>query len=442
MNTRISPLPQALIAALLITLACGDTAAPPTPSNTTSAHGDQAKAEDMPARPAPARTPPGGPTNAEEPDVSHEAFKDGQRAFNEVKDAILKSYYAEGMTEDDVYRAATAGMLNQLEPRMKKYNKLLSPTEIAEMKNDLKGEVVGIGVQISFDEKSGYTDVLGTIPGSPGEKAGLLAGDKIVTVDGKLYKGMKLRDVVADIRGKVGTPVTLSVLRGDKLVQFSLTRDRLAYDTPSAVMLGSAEEKLGYIRIPSFTEKTPGAVKVGLEDLAKKGARALVIDLRHSPGGSFDRALETAELLLPEGAPIVTLKKKGKPEETHVSKGKPILGDVPAVVLVDEMTASGAELVASALREQRHAKLVGARTYGKWSVQSLDDLPNGWAYKYTLGLFKTPQGKSFEGVGISPDIELAMDETALGRANNGKPEERMAIDVQLRTAKELILRSP
>lgn len=430
---------HALIAALLVTLACGDTAAPSgEDAGARTASNTQHQPEPV-ASPSPART---APAINDELEVPREPYKDGARAFNEVKDALLKSYYAEGMTEDDVYRAATAGMLNQLEPRMKKYNKLLSPAEIAEMKNDLKGEVVGIGVQISFDEKSGYTDVLGTIPGSPGEKAGLLAGDKIVTVDGKLYKGMKLRDVVADIRGKVGTPVTLSVLRGDKLVQFSLTRDRLAYDTPTAVMLGTTEEKLGYIRIPSFTEKTPAAVKAGLEDLAKKGARALVVDLRHSPGGSFDRALETAELLLPEGAPIITLKKKGKPDETHVSKGKPILGDVPAVVLVDEMTASGAELLASALREQRHAKLVGARTYGKWSVQSLDDLPNGWAYKYTLGLFKTPQGKSYEGVGVSPDVELAMDETALARANNAKPEERVANDVQLRTAKELLLRSP
>lgn len=431
---KISP----FFAALLVTIACGDPN-PPAPADDAGAH----TASNEPR--GPAETPPPARTvasSSDDLDVPREPYKDGARAFNEVKDALLKSYYAEGMSEDDIYRAATAGMLAQLEPRMKKYNKLLSPNEIAEIKNDLKGEVVGVGIQISFDEKSGYTDVLGTIPGSPSEKAGLALGDKIVTVDGKLYKGMKLRDVVADIRGKVGTPVLLSVLRGDKLIQFSLTRDRLVFDTPSAVLIGSPEDKLGYIRIPSFTEKTPAAVKAGLEDLKAKGARALVIDLRHSPGGSFDRALETAELLLPEGAPIITLKKKGKPEETHVSKGKPILGDLPAVVLVDEMTASGAELLASALRDQRHAKLVGARTYGKWSVQSLDDLPNGWAYKYTLGLFKTPQGKSYEGIGVSPDVELAMDEAALGRANHGKPEDRIANDVQLRTAKELVLRSP
>jgi carboxyl-terminal processing protease len=198
---------------------------------------------------------------------------------------------------------------------------------------------------------------------------------------------------------------------------------------------------IGLVRIPSFNEKTPAAVRAGLEDLDKKGgAKALIVDLRHSPGGSFDRALETAELLLPEGSPIVSLKKKGKPEEVHTSKGKPILGDLPAAVLVDENTASGGELLAAALREERHAKIVGTKTFGKWTVQSLDDLPNGWAYKYTVGLFKTPTGKSYEGVGLTPDLDVAMAEEALTKANHAKPEERAAIDVQFRTAKEVLLR--
>jgi carboxyl-terminal processing protease len=417
--------------AILALGACNDgttttTTQPPLPASSTTSVAEN-------ERPA---APPPPAANGEE-EVPREPYKHGAAAFNEVRDALLKSYYAEGLTEDDVYRAATAGMLEKLEPRMKKYNKLLSPQEIAEMKNDLKGEVVGAGLQIKFDAPSGYTDVLGVIPGSPAEKGGVLAGDKIVTVDGKLYKGMTLRDVVADIRGPAGTTVTINVLRADKLQSFKLTRERLAYDGPSVTLI----DGIGLVRIPSFNEKTPAAVRAGLEDLEKKGgAKALIVDLRHSPGGSFDRALETAELLLPEGSPIVSLKKKGKAEEVHTSKGKPILGDLPAAVLVDENTTSGAELLAGALREERHAKLVGTKTFGKWSVQSLDDLPNGWAYKYTVGLFKTPSGKSYEGVGLTPDLDVAMAEEALTKANHAKPEERAAVDVQFRTAKELLAR--
>jgi carboxyl-terminal processing protease len=415
-----------LFAIALVAAACSD------PASTTSTTQTVAKAAE-PAAATPAA--PAKPAHWEESDVvPAEPFTKGQASFNEVRDALLKSYYAEGLTEDDVYRAATAGMLQQLEPRMKKYNKLLSPRENAEIKNDLKGEVVGVGVRIDFDEKSGYADVVGIIPGSAAEKGGLLPGDKIVTVDGKLYKGMKIQDVAADIRGKAGTNVTLSVLRGDKLAPYTLTRDKLAYDQASTTMVGD----VGVVRIPSFAEKTPATVKAGLEEIAKKNPKALVIDLRHTPGGSFDSALQTAELLLPEGSPIVSLKKKGAPEETHVSKGKPILGDLPATVLVDEATASGAELLAGALREQRHAKLVGAKTFGKWSVQSLETLPNGYAYKFTLGLFKTPSGKSFEGVGLTPDLEVPMDEVALQKANNAKVDDRLGLDVQLRTATELL----
>lgn len=420
------------ITALLFTFACSQPAdEAQKPSAATSVAQISPGASPAPASPA---------ANDVDDDVPAEKFTGGARAFAEVRDALLKGYYAEGLSEDDVYRAATAGMLEKLEPRMKTYNRLISPRELTEMKNDLKGEVVGVGVHIQFDVKSGYADVLSTLPGSPSEKAGVVAGDKIVTVNGKLYKGMGMKDVVADIRGKAGEPVTLSILRGDKLVSLTIVRDRVSYDSPVHAML---PEKLGYVRIPSFTNKTPGAVRTALEELERGGARALVLDLRQSPGGSFDRALETAELLVPEGAPIVTLKRRGKADETHVSKGKPILGDVPLAVLVNHGTSSSAELLATALQESsRHARLVGARTHGKWSVQSLDELSNGYAYKYTVSLFHTPGGKSYEGVGIAPDVESAMDDATVARANAAKPEERLAIDVQLRTAKELIVRAP
>lgn len=425
-----------LIAAFLLVFACGEGQAPdgtkPAANTNTNSAAQVAQA------PAPTAGLPAKPMWMAESDdgVPTEPFTKGQAAFNEVRDSLLKSYYADGISEDDIYRAATAGMLEKLEPRMKKYNKLMSPREVAEMKSDLKGEIVGVGVKIEFDSKSGYTDVLGVIPGSASEKAGLLAGDKIVTVNGKLYKGLTLRDVAYDIRGKEGTSVQMSILRGDKLLPFTLTRTKLNYDQPAVTLY---PDGLGYVRIPSFTEKTTPTIKAGLEDLAKQNPKALVIDLRHAPGGLFEAAVSTAELLLPAGSPIAILKKKGTAEETHVSHGQPILGDLPAVVLVDEQTASGAELLATALHESRHAKLVGAKTYGKWSVQQLDDLDNGYAFKYTLGLFKTPSGKTYEGVGVQPDVDVAMDETALSRSNDSKPEDRLNVDVQLRTAKQLVL---
>ena len=126
---------------------------------------------------------------------------------------MLDEYYAAGLTEDDMYRAAARGMLERVDPKMKKWNKLLPPSELAFMRTDMKGELVGVGVQIKFESDTGWSDVLGVIAGSPAEKAGLMGGDKIVSVNGKLYKGMSTRDVVSDIRGKAGDTVTLTIYR-------------------------------------------------------------------------------------------------------------------------------------------------------------------------------------------------------------------------------------
>jgi carboxyl-terminal processing protease len=418
------------ILALLAVVSCGQ----------PSAHESTASTGTGPApAAAPAATAPSGPAAANEDEaLGTDKFTDGARSFATVKDTLLKNYYADGITEDDLYRAAAAGMLEKIEPKMKKWNRLLSAKEMAELRNDLHGEVVGIGVHIDFDSASGYADVLAALPGSPSEKAGVLPGDKIVTVNGKLYKGMSMKDVVGEIRGKAGEPVTLSILRADKLLPFTITRERVLYDQPSHALLADG---LGYLHVPSFTEKTPGQVKEALEDLARKNAQALVVDLRQNPGGSFDSAVAVGEMLLPEGAGIVTLKKKGKEEEKHVApKGKGILTNVPLSVLVSNGTSSGAEFLTAALQEGRHARIIGQHTNGKWSVQSLDDLPNGFAFKYTVSLFKSPSGRSFEGTGLIPDLEVAMEERDLAKANAAKPGDRLAIDVQLRTAKELLLR--
>lgn len=411
-------------------------AADATPSTSSTPHTAAAPAD---VRAAGSSAGAAAPSDEDDDDVPAEKFEGGERAFAKVRETLLQNYYADGIREDDLYRAATAGMLQKVEPRMKKWNQLLSPRELAEMRNDLRGEVVGVGVVIEFEDRSGYADVLATIPGSPSEKAGLVTGDKIVTVNGKLYRGMSLKDVVADIRGKAGESVELTVLRGDKLIRVPIRRERVTYDQPSGMDL----DGVGYLRIPSFTDKTPAAVRATLETLAKASAKALVVDLRECPGGSFERAVETADLLFAPGTPLVTLKRRGKAEETVVTKGTPVLGAVPVAVLVGHETASGCEILASALQEGRHALLVGQKTLGKWSVQSLDELPNGYAFKYTVSLFKTPSGRSFEGVGLAPDVEVAMDRSAVSRASGvTKPEERLAKDVQLRTARGLLQRAP
>jgi len=369
--------------------------------------------------------------------VPREAFTDARRNFDAVRKTLLEDYYRDSLTEDDMYRAATAGMLERVDPDMHKWNKLLSPTEIAELRRDLQGELVGIGVKIDLDPATGYIDVKGTIAGSPAERAGIAPPDKIVTVDGRLYRGLTVHDVVADIRGKAGESVTLSVLRGPEIVTVPVVRDKVAYDVVRDMVVGG---DVGYVRIPSFNAKTPALLRDALSDLAQKSVRSLLIDVRHNPGGSFDDAVEAAGEMVPAGSTVVSLNRRGKTEPV-VAKSTPVLLDLPVAVLVDSDTSSSAELMTAALRDLRHATVVGTHTHGKWTVQKLEELPNGYAVKYTMAVFASPAGQSYEGAGLTPDVEVDAPPEQVERVEAiTDATKRVAEDVQLRTALSVLSR--
>ncbi len=412
-----------------VLLACSQ---PPSPSGQTTGPGSGAVT--VAAAISPALTPvatahPG--CDDDDTSVPAEKFTESARNFEEAKKALLDGYYDTGITEDDLYRAAVSGMLQRVDPKMRKWNRLLAPSEIAELRNDLQGEIVGVGIGIEIDPATGYIDVQRVYPGSPAERAGVAPPDKIVTVNGRLYRGLTLHDAVADIRGKAGETVTLSILRGDKLVSVPLVRQRVVFDQVSHMIVGG---NVGYVGIPGFNAKTPQELHDALTDLASKGAHALILDMRHSPGGSFDDAVAAVGELVPAGSTVVTLSKRGKVEPI-VPKTTPVELEEPIAVLVDHETASSAELVAAALQELRHATVVGSKTKGKWTVQRVDDLPNGYAIKYTMAMFASPAGRSFDGAGMAPDIEVDQADDATQRAQTEMdPVKRVSADVQMRTA--------
>lgn len=369
--------------------------------------------------------------------VPSEPFSDAAKNFDSARKTLLAGYYRDAFTEDDLYRAALAGMLERADPTMRKWNKLLSPSELAALHSDLHGELVGVGVSIDLDPVTGYIDVKGTLPGTPADRAGIAPPDKIVTVDGKLYRGLTLRDVMNDIRGKAGDTVTLTILRGAQLVNVPLVREKFAYDGVTHTMLPG---DVGYVRIPAFNERTPPMLKDALTDLVGHHARSAVLDLRDNQGGGFDASIAAAGEMVPAGSIISTLDKRGKIEPTAPSAAQ-VLPDMPMAVLVDHETASSAELVAAAMRDLRHASLVGATTTGKWTVQTIEDLPNGYAMKYTLAVFRAPSGKSYDGTGLTPDVEVDMPDDAIAKARLlTDTTQRVAQDTQLRTAVALLTR--
>jgi carboxyl-terminal processing protease len=407
----------------------------------------QPSGSSLPGAPAPASanaasavTGPAQPSSHGEGDehpLSSAPFSNAAQNFEVAKKALLDGYFHDSISEDDLYRAAVAGMVERVDPAMAKWNRLLGPEELVELRTDLQGELVGIGVKIDFDPATGYIDVKSTVAGSPAERAGIAPPDKIVSVDGKLYKGMRESDVVSDIRGKAGEKVVLSVLRGAEILTVPVVREKIVFDAvQDLVMPGD----VGYLRIPSFNAKTPGSLHDALADLAGKHVHALVVDLRHNPGGSFDDCVAAAGELVPAGSLVGAYDKRGRVERL-TAKTTPMLVDLPMSVLVNHDTASSAELLAAALQEQRHATLVGTITHGKWTVQRIEDLPNGYALKFTVGVFTSPSGKSYEGKGMPPDVEVDQADTALERAFvDTDPAKRVSDDVQLRTALMMLRR--
>ncbi len=361
-----------------------------------------------------------------------EEFSQGAQMFQKAKDILKKEYYKDGITDDELYRAAVAGMVEHLDPKMKEWNHLLSPTELSEMKTDVSGEIVGSGLEISLHDS--LVDILATIPASPAEKAGIRAGDKLLAINGALCNGKQLRDIVYQIRGKVGETRKLTLLRDDKVLTKTLRLDVIPYANVTSETLPG---NVGLIGIRYFSETTSRSLKSALEKARDRRVGGLIIDLRGNGGGLFNSAVESAGYLLRKGKTIVSVSKRGIADEKILAQGEQLIKGIPLIVLVNEATHCGAEVVAAALRESAGAKLVGNRTHGKWSVQKIEELGNSFALHFTTGLLTSPSGQSFNGTGVEPDIAVSMEANdKIPRPTN--TEERLGADIQLRTALNLL----
>jgi carboxyl-terminal processing protease len=380
------------------------------------------------------------PQDAEDLTVPKEKFEDAARNFQEVKEDLLHNYYRDDITEADLYRAAVEGMLTRVDPPLRAYNQLLSPTDYGELQISMQGQVMGIGIQLKLDGPNGLVDVLGVIPSSPAEKAELRQGDQIVAIDGRPVKGWTLRDVVDAIRGKEGDSVRLDVLRDARITTKSVRRERVTFEPLSHQRFPGDVEVLS---IHSFNERTPDALRKALGEIAQSGAKSLVIDLRDNQGGLLEQALETAKLLLPKGTVVTKLVHRGKRVDTIAVDKDPTFKPLPTVVLIGDHTMSSAELIAAALRQGLHAPLIGSKTHGKWSVQTIKELPNHYVAKYTVAVFQTPDGQSYEGTGMPPDVEVTMDATVLDRVEHIQDATaHLAADTQLRAAINLLRMRP
>jgi carboxyl-terminal processing protease len=326
--------------------------------------------------------------------------------------AIIQADYVSDTTPKDLIYGALKGMLSSLDP----HSQFMDPDTYNELKTDTEGKFGGLGIEITI--KDGLITVITPIDGTPAWKAGIKANDRIVKINNELTRDMTLMDAVKRMRGKPGEAVNLSILRESekKVLEFKIVRDIIKIkDIKEAKIL---EDGIAYIRLVEFRENTPQDIKAALGSLKKQGANSLILDLRNNPGGLLEVAVKVAERFIPKNKLIIYTKgRKNAQNLKFVSTASDPILDLPMVVLINEGSASGSEIVAGCLQDYKRAIIVGTKSFGKGSVQTLIPLSDGSALRLTTSKYFTPLGHEIHGKGVIPDITVEEGKIELIKEN-------------------------
>lgn len=329
-------------------------------------------------------------------------------------DRQLDQRYINQIDRDQMYEAALKGYVDALgDP----YTVYLSPQEYEAFNQGLSGTYEGIGVPIEKDAETKGIIVIAPYKDSPGEKAGLRAGDIIVAVDGEDITTMDADEAAAKIRGKKGTEVVLTVHRKVRnrveSMDFAIIRDEVIIPTIEAKML---EDEIGYIAIFGFDEPTADQFSQELSRLKAGGMKGLVIDLRGNPGGYLETANEIVDEIMLKGLVVYIEDKNGNREDFHATNSRAL--DLPMAVLVNQGSASASEILAGALKDHKLATIVGTTSFGKGLVQNTVPFLDGSALKVTIARYYTPDGNYIHGKGIEPDVVVELAELAEGQTRD------------------------
>ena len=330
-------------------------------------------------------------------------YKDYELFSNVIK--MVKKYYVDEdktKTQSLIF-GALKGMIQELDP----YSQFMDPDVYKEMQIDTTGEFGGLGIEIT--KREGFVTVITPIDGTPAARAGVMPGDRIVKINDEVLREPDLNDVVKRLRGEPGTSVRITVVRGIKLKEFEITRDIIR--VPSVVDAKILEDKIGYVRLVQFQESTSNDLRVKLKELEDQGMESLVLDLRNNPGGLLKSACDVSELFIPAGKTIVTTKGRS-PFQTmkYVSQTSVEHKTMPLVVLINKGSASASEIVAGAIKDLQRGFLVGEKSFGKGSVQTI--LPvqghEDVALRLTTAKYYTPSGICIHDIGIEPHFQVIL----------------------------------
>lgn len=326
---------------------------------------------------------------------------DELRTFTGVLDAI-KQDYVESVQDKDLLENAIRGMLSNLDP----HSAYLDAESFQDLQIGTSGEFGGLGLEVG--QENGFIKVIAPIDDTPAQRAGIRAGDLIIRLDDVSVKGLPLSDAIAKMRGKPNTTVTLTILRegAKKPLKIKLVREIIQVQSVKSRLL---EPGFGYLRITQFQAKTANNAQSAIQQMEKENngsLKGLIMDLRNNPGGVLNGAVDVVDEFLEEGIIVQTKGRGDNSEQTFSATPGDLLQKAPLIVLVNGGSASASEIVAGALQDHHRALILGERTFGKGSVQTVLPLGNGTAVKLTTARYYTPSGRSIQAEGIKPDIEL------------------------------------
>lgn len=344
-----------------------------------------------------------GPGDKDEP-------RDSLKLFATVLEMVRQDYVdGEKLSYQDLIQGALKGMLSTLDP----HSEFMEPEKFQELKKDTQGEFGGVGIVIQM--KDNFVTVVSPMEDTPGHKAGIFSGDRIIKIDGKSTEKIVLGDAVKKLRGAPGTEVTITIFRpsSKQVKDFKLKRAVIKVDTVKDLSgkrdFPLGDNHIGYIRLTQFGEQTGHDLEEALKKLDKQGMAGLVLDLRNNPGGLLDQAVEVCEKFLPRGQLVVSTEGRvSSLKHEYKASGRDRHPNFPMVVLVNNGSASASEIVSGCLQDLKRAIIVGDQTFGKGSVQSILPLKDGSALRLTTAKYYTPSHKVIHEKGITPDILIPM----------------------------------
>jgi len=350
---------------------------------------------------------------------------------------LIRQDYVDGNKTNyhDLVTAAMKGMLSSLDP----HSQFMDPNDFRDMQDDTRSRFNGLGIEVSM--KNGLPTVVTAMEDTPAAKAGILSGDQILRINGVSTERMDLQDAINVLRGPAGRKVTLTLLRPStkEIKDYSLERAEIKVQSVKGARLLDAELtgpfRIAYIRLIQFNEPTAEELSKALDELQKQGMQALILDLRNNPGGLLNSAVDVCAQFLPPNTKVVSTQGRvaSQQHDYATSGAKKERPNFPMALLINEGSASGAEIVSGALKDLHRAILVGETTFGKGSVQNVMQLPDGSAVRFTTAKYYTPGKQVIQGNGVAPNIQVAMTPEqervlfALRNAENVKPEDERTI---------------